>query len=193
MKFAKTTLGVAVGLVACLAVATAAYALTTFDPVTGIGFVGKGDLQTPWGWSDQKLQAEAANVTFSYEEVDEIDYSVVCEFDTGPAAHLVHHVVTHNGNVDASVSYDPKSKSRTNPLGKVNGFILYGIDPDSTVVTDDGDVPAVGDTCLGDPVNGVVTSVTVVDSTSSATLYASDAIAGTGPTGIWIDGVSVHP
>lgn len=33
-----------------------ATATVTFDPTTGKGFVGKGDLQTAFGWNNNQLQ-----------------------------------------------------------------------------------------------------------------------------------------
>ena len=38
--------------IAALAVSTAALATVTFDPATGIGFVGKGDVQLAFGWNN---------------------------------------------------------------------------------------------------------------------------------------------
>src|SRR5918996_4693526 len=39
---------------------TAAFALVTFDPSTGTGFVGKGDVQTAFGWNNKQLQNNAS-------------------------------------------------------------------------------------------------------------------------------------
>lgn len=59
----------AVATLACgIFIATSAApagAAVTFDGSTGTGFVGKGDVQTAFGWNDAKLQARAAGVTFS--------------------------------------------------------------------------------------------------------------------------------
>lgn len=57
------------------------FASVTFDPTTGAGFVGKGDVQTAFGWNNQALQANAADVTFSYNAVD--TYSATCSWITG--------------------------------------------------------------------------------------------------------------
>jgi hypothetical protein len=56
------TAGAATAL--ALAVAGPASASVTVNPETGIGFVGKGDVQTAMGWNNDVLQKNAANVTF---------------------------------------------------------------------------------------------------------------------------------
>ena len=42
----------------------AALAAVTFDPETGTGFVGKGDVQDVFGWNNKQLQDNAASVQF---------------------------------------------------------------------------------------------------------------------------------
>lgn len=183
-KFWKGGVGIGAAMVALAAIAFAG-ALTTFDPSTGIGFVGKGDLQTPWVWNNQKLQAEAANVDFSY--VATSDYDVTCEFDTGPTGHVIHHVITTP--VNDSVATDVTKTTRKNPQGDVTGFNLTGLGTPSG----SGDpVPEVGATCPGNSGLGLVTAVTLIGSTGG--LYASDSAVPIGPTLIW-DSVlgSVHP
>jgi hypothetical protein len=54
----------AIVAIAALAVPAAASASVTVDPVTGIGFVGKGEVQTAFGWNNDVLQKNAFNVTF---------------------------------------------------------------------------------------------------------------------------------
>jgi hypothetical protein len=72
-------------------VASSAFATVTFDPTCSLtqsnsqgkcGFVGKGDLQIPWGWNNQTAQTEisAGNVKFDY--VQSARYDVTCEWDT---------------------------------------------------------------------------------------------------------------
>ena len=45
-------------------VAGLAYAAVTFDPTTGQGFVGKGDVQYTFDWNNAQLQANADDVGF---------------------------------------------------------------------------------------------------------------------------------
>lgn len=57
MKSAKTLVALAAATLATVAIAA-----VTFDPVTGTGFVGKGDVQTAFGWNNQQLQQNADGV-----------------------------------------------------------------------------------------------------------------------------------
>ena len=181
----KKSIKAILGLAVLFAVAVTAYALTTFNPATGTGFVGKGDLQTPWGWNDATLQSNADGVSFAF--TSSADYAVTCEWDTG-TVHIVHHVQTHS--VDSAVAYDVKKANRLNPLGKVTGFNLEGF---GALLSEGGDpIPAVGDGCPGNSGLGAVTAVVPLGSGSGDTLTAS-SLAPTGPTVIWANGVSVHP
>jgi hypothetical protein len=71
----KTTLVIG-ALVASLALAGAAIAAVTFDPATGTGFVGKGDVQLVFGWNNKDLQDNAGSVRFRAltEEVTEVSW-----------------------------------------------------------------------------------------------------------------------
>lgn len=57
---------VATMLVGAFSFTTTAYAAVTFDPDTGKGFVGKGDVQEVFGWNNKQLQDNAASVTFTF-------------------------------------------------------------------------------------------------------------------------------
>jgi hypothetical protein len=171
MNIRSVLLGASVALVA-----TAALATVTFDPNTGIGFVGKGDVQTVWGWNNAVAQAQANNVTFSYNSSD--SYDVTIEFTTGPVHNITDHIVTQHKStaVSATVSSDPR---RT---GQYTGWYLTGL---GSVTTTGDAVPAVGDSCPnGDHDDCHVIAVTVVSSTGSG-LYASDSALGLGPTQIY--------
>lgn len=61
----KLTILMAVAMTALLS-ATAAFAAVTFDPATGEGFVGKGDVQKAFGWNNATMQANHEDVTFTY-------------------------------------------------------------------------------------------------------------------------------
>jgi hypothetical protein len=73
-KFAKAS----VGLAACVAATVTAFALITFDPATGIGFVGKGDVQLVYGWNNGALQQNAASVKFRANTTTVIETSWMC-------------------------------------------------------------------------------------------------------------------
>lgn len=55
------------GIVAgALLASSLAGAAVAFDPETGEGFVGKGDVQTAFGWNNKQLQDNLGGVEFSY-------------------------------------------------------------------------------------------------------------------------------
>lgn len=167
MKMSKTLLGVSI----CLAVAGIAFASVDFNPATGTGFIGKGDVQDAFGWNDADLQANAAGVTFTY--VSEQVYEVTVEWLTGPEWKVTRHVITQTrtAGVNASVVYE----TRRNKQDKITGFDLLGLG--SPTVS--GTVPAVG-AVLVDPQTGnpyptdhVVIAVEPVSELSGGGLYVN--------------------
>jgi hypothetical protein len=166
--------------IAALAVVPTVASAADFNAATGAGFVGKGEIQTPFGWNDQKLQSKAGGVTFTYDKTTAEDWAVTCEWDTSSEQgkdHQVvikHHEARKSADVDAAVAYDVKSGSRINANSKVTGFKL--MDKDNVIVTSSGDViPAVGDACLGNgqgTINPHITEVTLLSSSSTERLMA---------------------
>ena len=73
--------GLAAGALAMGIMASSAFAAVTFDPATGTGFVGKGDVQTAMGWNNAELQKNAENLKFTY--VTETTYAVAVTWTTG--------------------------------------------------------------------------------------------------------------
>ena len=61
-----------------MALAVPALAAVTFDPATGTGFVGKGDVQTAVGWNNKQLQADAESVRFQVSSEVVTEVSWVC-------------------------------------------------------------------------------------------------------------------
>ena len=127
-----------------------------FDSETGEGFVGKGDVQTAFGWNNAQLQKNAGGVTFTYNKTDK--YDVTCEWDTttgGKDPKTIHHEVTNrkNSKVDAGVLFEARKNSQ------ITGFNLNGFNNESNSQA----IPAVGDSCP----NGGDGIVTDVDSISS--------------------------
>jgi len=159
-----------------IAVAAALFAVTafanasvTFDPMTGIGFVGKGDVQLAYGWNNAQLQANAAGVSFSYQVRQ--DYVAVCTFTTGEGTngektHNVSHTLKYGGS--SVVNYD----ARENKI-QITGFKLTGyLDPNFGGISV-GTEPKVGDPCPGNEGHdGVWSSVTAVG-TGADGLYVS--------------------
>jgi hypothetical protein len=178
------------GLAACTAVTVAAYAAVTFSPATGIGFVGKGDLQTPWGWNDAKLQGCASGISFYYAASQTASYAAVCVFTTGDGTPgQKTHYVEHNVNKVSAVNSNVTHEARKNHEGKITGFNLTGLESTTTIAS--GTIPVVGAPCPGNNGHdGVWGSVEQTSSSASGGgLYAvsDDAPAGSSPLLIWTE------
>lgn len=148
-------------------VAVPVFADVTFDPSTGIGSVGKGDIQTQlFDGNDDDLQANAGDVTFSYESGG--TYKVVVEWYTGPAHNRKRH--TECLEITTGVSGSVNHEVKTNPQGKITGFDLTGFG-DDLVVTDE-EIPEVGQQVnSSDNVPKIIISVELEDG-STGGLYA---------------------
>jgi hypothetical protein len=139
---------------ALAAVCTVAVASVTFDPATGLGFVGKGDVQTAFSWNNADLQARASGITFTYSATD--IYTAVCTFTTGEGTrgettHNVPH--TTSISVDSAINFDARTHHQ------IDGFILTGY---GGTTTESGTIPVVGAPCPGNPGHdGVWSSVEV--------------------------------
>jgi hypothetical protein len=175
----KLTWGIG-SVVAVAAIATAAWATVTFDPSTGIGFVGNGDVQSAFGWNSQALQANATGVSFTYNATD--TYSATCTWVTGEGTRgeQTHNVdIPRHTSVNDTVAYG----TRKNTQNDVTGFNLTGFG----ITSIDGTVPVVGDPCVGNPdgvnFNGTWTAVTLVSSTGG--LFVSDTALSLGPVQIY--------
>jgi hypothetical protein len=73
----KTKLFVSAAVLAVvLFAATAAFAAVVFDPESGEGFVGKGDVQLVFSWNNKQLQDNAGSVEFQAvsEVVSEVSW-----------------------------------------------------------------------------------------------------------------------
>ena len=162
-KARKLYLAMGLALVAMLVAAGAVFAAVNFDPATGTGFVGKGDVQTAFGWNNKQLQTNAAGVSFAYNTTD--TYDAVCTFITGEGTKGEKtHTVTHSTStqVSSQVAYDTRVKNQ------ITGFNLTGLG----TPTETGEpVPVVGEPCQGGGTEGTWTSVTPTGSTGD--LYVS--------------------
>lgn len=76
-KFGKKSVALIVGVVA-LTVTGSALAAVTFDPATGTGFVGKGDVQLIYGWNNKALQDNAGALQFRASSEVVTERSWVC-------------------------------------------------------------------------------------------------------------------
>ncbi|MCK8434742.1 hypothetical protein G3I77_17460 [Streptomyces sp. D2-8] len=157
------------GAAAAVVLATGpALAAVTLDPATGTGFVGKGDVQTVFGWNNKQLQANATGVSFSYDATTL--YSAVCEWSTGVGTKgQKTHTITlkRQAAVSSAVAYDARERNQ------VTGFNLLGYTSTST----SGTVPSVGQPCVGNEegINHNGTWVSVDETGSTGTLSVSHA------------------
>jgi hypothetical protein len=105
------------GVVVAAAMASATVlASVSFDPSTGTGFVGKGDVQTALGWNNAQAQANAGSLSFTYSEV--VQQTVSCEKETH------HSTMTRSGTRTGSVNDTLSYNARTHK--QVDGFLLTG-------------------------------------------------------------------
>lgn len=121
--------------------ATAANAYTM--DAAGYGFVGKGEVQTPFGWNNATLQQYASTVTFTYDT--SATYEAICTFTTGEGTKGEKtHNIEHNESaiVAASLNGDPR---QTKGQRQFTGFILSGFGQTTTT----GEVPVTGEACPG--------------------------------------------
>jgi hypothetical protein len=149
MQLMKCAAAAALGAGLVLAGAASASAYTMDS--SGVGWVGKGEVQSAYGWNNKTMQDNVGGVTFVYDTT--ATYEVVCEFDTPNT----HHTVTlpkHTG-VNATVSSDARNNS-SGKQGPMTGWYLTGF---GTTTTDGQAIPAVGDGCPGNSGLGAVTSV----------------------------------
>jgi hypothetical protein len=113
--------------------------VVTFDPSTGKGFVGKGDVQTALGLNNAKMQTLAntqGGVTFTYVHTD--IYNVVEAWATGNVDNPVS-LNAHQISVTTTVVVNDEvvHANRTNPNSDVTGFNLTGLGTQTT----DGTIP----------------------------------------------------
>jgi hypothetical protein len=158
---------------------TASIASVTYDDA-GYGFVGKGDVQTAYGWNNATAQKQQNSVSFYLK--DEASYDVTCEWETvtgGKKSKTIVHTVTKHKTVINTAALDATSKK----TGQYTGWFLNGAVEEFTPVT----VPAVGDSCpqgggnsSSDPEenDAVVTAVDLLSGGDGADLYARHTTLG---------------
>lgn len=95
--------------------------LVMLDTTTGVGFVGKGAVQSRFKWNNAGLQANVGGITFSYE------VSGVYEQSCLHATDNEHKTVQKTFKKTVELSSDVAHAARRNPQNKVTGFHLTGI------------------------------------------------------------------
>lgn len=151
----------------------AANAAVTFDAATGTGFVGKGDVQLVFGWSNAQLQANAGAVTFRSEQtaIKVTEVSWVCRNAKNEQIQERERTTATTTTSSAVVS----AALRDNRTKQVTGFNLIGNAGVQSTSTTANDGPPVNscpnspnspwflETPAGDPVT--------VEQSSTGTLY----------------------
>jgi len=122
---------------AALFVAAPASADWTVDPSTGVGFVGKGDVQDAFGWNDHDLQANHEGVSFALNAKTTSTTTWSCFNSKNGKFQDREHVVL------AGTTGELLYEARTNPQDKVTGFLLTGLADGSSSVTE-SDGPKLG-------------------------------------------------
>ncbi|WP_133257563.1 hypothetical protein [Paenibacillus montanisoli] len=142
-----------------LSLSGSALASVTYDSSTGIGTVGKGDVQLALNYNNAQMQANASSLVFSQESEDE--YLITVEWDTAEGKKQKHHTQKQHktSTLADTVSYDTKVKKQ------VVGFNLTGI---SSTVVDGPALPVVGDILVdNENIQKTVTAVTLLSHTES--------------------------
>jgi len=105
-------------LVASLTLAGAAIAAVTFDPATGTGFVGKGDVQLVFGWNNAQLQANAGSVQFRALTTEVTEVSWECTNENNE--NIQERARTTTTSIEGLVSSIARVKNQ------ITGFNLTG-------------------------------------------------------------------
>jgi hypothetical protein len=119
---------VALALASVMILSTAALGAVTFDPETGEGFVGKGDVQLAFGWNNKALQDNAAGVTFSYAEVGE--YTVRCSRQHPQQGYQEMEFKNREIGVESAIDYEKRRNGGVN--NQITGFLLTGLGEETT-------------------------------------------------------------
>lgn len=111
----------------------ATYATVTFDPATGKGFVGKGDVQLALGFNNAQMQNNAQTLVFTY--ISSVTYNITETWATGnidkPVSLESHEItITTIRSINAVINYDARTHKQ------VDGFILTGFAGDPVIIGD---------------------------------------------------------
>ena len=110
--------------------ATAVFAAVTFDPATGKGFVGKGDVQTALGLNNAQLQAQASSLQFTAVSKSTTDWTCSKPHQSGDPDKEITNERTTETTTQGIVSKVDRVKNQ------INGFFLDGYTGTPTVTTD---------------------------------------------------------
>lgn len=123
-------------------ISTAAFAAVTFDPATGTGFVGKGDVQLAYGWNNKGLQDNHTNVSFSYNSTTETTWTCTKLVTQGNGVtHENVNVRSSETSTQGLVSHIARERNQ------ITGFNITAFNGAVTTTTDG---PAAG-SCPANP------------------------------------------
>ena len=121
----KTGLTLAITAIASLGATGVASASTSFDPDSGVGFAGKGDVAQPLGLDNKALTAAVKNGAIAFSYADEATYQITCEREG--RNETVQRSFNRTQTVSAAVVYD----TRKNQRGNITGFNLTDLGNES--------------------------------------------------------------
>jgi hypothetical protein len=117
-------------VIATFAISSPASAAVTFDPASGTGFVGKGDVQLALGLNNSQLQS--AVLSFTYESVEVSETSWVCTNVGNKNLQTQERERTTTSTKQGVVSAVARVKNQ------ITGFNLSGYTSSSSSSTADG-------------------------------------------------------
>jgi hypothetical protein len=121
----KPVMAITAGAVALLFAGTALAA--KFDPETGTGFVGKGEVQGVFGWNNHQLQANADDVQF--RAFSEVVTKISWKCTTSPPSETT---VELSQTTTTTIQGLLQTVARTGPQGQNTGFNLVGYNGEPT-------------------------------------------------------------
>jgi hypothetical protein len=141
----KLIITTALALVAAVSVSAMAFGAVTFDPATGNGFVGKGDVQLALGYNNAQLQNAANSGAISFSYASEVSYSQDCIKEN--RRQTIEKTFKTTRAVNAAVT----GSARKNSQLDVTGFNLTGHTSATPSAPTDLCTPGVGQ---GEDANG---------------------------------------
>jgi hypothetical protein len=119
-------------------VSTAAWAVVTFDPDIGTGFVGKGDVQLIYGWNNKQLQQNANNVDFRANSLTITEVSWECTNSNNDKVQERERTTTTSVQGILTTVARENSKGKDGP---VTGFNLNGYEGGSATTSTSSEGP----------------------------------------------------
>jgi hypothetical protein len=154
------------------ATAVAAYAAVSFDPATGQGFIGRGDvIDHPTLGKDALVSNPVVTLEIS------ATYELTIEWMTGPDHNRKTHTQTRTSSLDVVAIADVETR-RNGGNGNITGYKLLGYAEESQV---EGAFtpPQVGDVILdNDNIQKTITNVEIVGTGAAALKFVAGTLVG---------------